>query len=354
MTRIFISYRRDDSAGYVGRLFDRLANQFGREAIFTDIDTIPPGEDFVEAINDAISACDIVLVVMGKQWADIEDNAGQRRLDNPNDFVRLEIATALKMNKRVIPCLVRGASMPYPNQLPSDLQPLLRRNAKEISDHNFHHDMDELIRALHRNATPVPQRPVSTPTRNQVRQPSHTTPRPSPQRNTKSILHSLLWQYVIVSVVLYGVMAGIFGTFLQDVLDQTFPHIQDEHISEALFISGIGFLVGMVVHGVVVSMMLKPLTNEGLSLSSLIFGGPLSILLFRRIVPTIHQGQILTSIFAWGVGLIVGAWVFISTTDIPEVYLIDAPTMTVMIATITVFIGTGWTTLLVRGAIRHQ
>lgn len=148
MARIFISYRRDDSAGYVGRLYDILRDHFGEKAIFTDIDTIQPGEDFVNVIEKAVGSSDVVLAIIGKQWLTLTDDSGQRRLDDPNDYVRLEIAAALQSNLRVIPVLVRDASMPRASDLPPDLQPLSRRNAQEISDKNFHHDVNELIQAL--------------------------------------------------------------------------------------------------------------------------------------------------------------------------------------------------------------
>jgi hypothetical protein len=148
VSQIFISYRRDDSAGYVGRLFDKLSYSFGKTNLFTDIDTIAPGEDFVEVIEDAVGSCEILLAIIGKQWLEIKDEHGNRRLDNPNDFVRLEIATALRRNIRVIPVLVRGAQMPLADTLPDDLKVLSRRNAHIISDRHFHPDVDDLVDAV--------------------------------------------------------------------------------------------------------------------------------------------------------------------------------------------------------------
>jgi len=108
---IFVSYRRDDSSGHAGRLFDRLAAHFGKDRIFMDIDTIEPGEDFVTIIEEAVSSCDILIAIIGRQWL---KSASQNtsRLDNPHDFVRLEIATALNRDIRVFPVLVQRASMP--------------------------------------------------------------------------------------------------------------------------------------------------------------------------------------------------------------------------------------------------
>src|SRR5262245_40887774 len=105
MPNIFISYRREDSSGYAGRLHEQLSAAFGANHIFMDIQDIKPGVDFEDALNRAVGACDILIVLMGKQWLTITDATGRRRIDNPQDFVRLEIATALKRNVRVIPAL---------------------------------------------------------------------------------------------------------------------------------------------------------------------------------------------------------------------------------------------------------
>ena len=128
--KIFISYRRDDSARYAGRLFDHLAARFGAKNVFMDIDTIEPGEDFRTVVENAVSTCDVVLAMIGKQWLSLSDAQGGRRLDDPRDWVRIEIATALANSRvRVIPVLVRDASMPGGDQLPSDLKELAWRNA---------------------------------------------------------------------------------------------------------------------------------------------------------------------------------------------------------------------------------
>ena len=148
MARIFISYRRDDSGGWAGRLYDRLSQHFGRDNVFMDIDAIEPGLDFVEVIEQAVGSCDALIALIGKQWLTITDDAGLRRLDNPEDFVRLEIAAALARNIRVIPALVEGARMPGSPDLPDVLRMLARRHAHEISDRRFHYDADRLIEVL--------------------------------------------------------------------------------------------------------------------------------------------------------------------------------------------------------------
>jgi formylglycine-generating enzyme required for sulfatase activity len=145
---IFISYRRDDSGGHAGRLLDRLSAHFGEDQIFMDIDYIEPGEDFVQVIEEAVGSCEILIALIGRGWPASRDETGRRRLDNPKDFVRLEIAAALDRHIRVIPVLVQGAPIPRPQDLPEDLLPLSRRHAFELSDLRWKHDVDRLIRSL--------------------------------------------------------------------------------------------------------------------------------------------------------------------------------------------------------------
>jgi hypothetical protein len=132
--KIFISYRRDDSSASAGRLYDRLIGRFPSNQIFMDVTNLDPGVDFVKVIEESVGSCDVLIAVIGRHWLISSDEEG-RRLDNPEDFVRLEIATALKRGIRVIPVLVEGASMPRPGELPDDLKSLVRRNALEVS-HN--------------------------------------------------------------------------------------------------------------------------------------------------------------------------------------------------------------------------
>jgi formylglycine-generating enzyme required for sulfatase activity len=143
--RIFISYRRADSAGYAGRIYDRLVANFGDDAIFMDVDTIEGGTDFITVLEDAVQSCDVLIALIGRQWLSIKDKDGKRRLDNPEDFVRIEIATALKRNIRVIPVLVDGVDMPQSNELPENLKALSRRNALQVNHHSFNPDVYRLI-----------------------------------------------------------------------------------------------------------------------------------------------------------------------------------------------------------------
>src|SRR5215471_10809896 len=140
MARVFISYRRRDSQWVAGRLYDRLAEVIGRDHLFFDVSDIEPGEDFVSRIREIVGRCDVLLAVIGPNWATITDDVGRRRLDNSGDLIRIEIAAALERNIRVIPILVDGASMPEEHQLPSELAPLARRNAHDVSFARFHTD----------------------------------------------------------------------------------------------------------------------------------------------------------------------------------------------------------------------
>jgi len=148
--QIFISYRRDDSSGWAGRLYDHISNHFPNRQIFMDVDNLDPGVDFVEAIETSVSSCEVLVAVIGKRWLVSSDDEGNRRLDKPDDFVRLEIATALKRNIRVIPVLVDGASMPRSTGLPEDLKPLVRRNALPVSHDRFRFDSERLTDAIKR------------------------------------------------------------------------------------------------------------------------------------------------------------------------------------------------------------
>ena len=148
--QIFISYRRADTSWAVTSLCSSLLKHFSEKQIFRDIDTISPGEDFVDALEEAVSKCDVLIAVIGKDWLNIINKRGERALDNASDFVRVEIATALKRKIRVIPVLVDNTIMPSAEELPDDLKPLARRNAVELNSHRFNLDAEQLIKALNK------------------------------------------------------------------------------------------------------------------------------------------------------------------------------------------------------------
>lgn len=164
--RIFLSYRRDDAAGHAGRLHDALLEHFRRDQIFMDIDAIEPGLDFVESIERALSQCDVLLVLIGPRWLAEQGSGGRRRLDDPGDFVRLEVQAALSRGDlRVVPVLIQGAQMPAAEDLPDELRSLVRRNALEVSDTRWGYDVSQLIELLKRieRAKRGIVRPVAAP-----------------------------------------------------------------------------------------------------------------------------------------------------------------------------------------------
>src|SRR5829696_2978414 len=153
--RIFISYRREETAYPAGWLYDRLAERFGSGQVFKDVDSIQLGDDFVEVITRAVASCDVLLALVGDEWLTITDQDGRRRLDDPDDFVRLEIEAALTRNVRVIPILIDGATMPRPEELPPSLAGLVRRQALELSPSRFDFDTSRLLKVLDRTLVEV-------------------------------------------------------------------------------------------------------------------------------------------------------------------------------------------------------
>jgi len=164
MGGIFLSYRREDSAGWTGRLSEHLKERFGPNSIFIDIDTIEPGADFTEALQKAVSACDVLLAIIGPDWVTATDTSGKPRLDDPNDWVRVEITAALKRKIRVIPVLVGGASVPTKNLLPDELAALAQRQAHELTDKRWSYDVEQLVNTLPATRPILSAYPNVTPT----------------------------------------------------------------------------------------------------------------------------------------------------------------------------------------------
>ena len=148
MDSIFLSYRREDSEGQAGRLYDDLVAVFGSDSVFMDVAAIQPGRDFRKSIDQSLNSCGVFLSLIGKNWLSAKDTSGQRRLDDPADFVRIETGAALKRDIPVIPILVQGASAPKPDQLPDDLKELAFRNAVELTHARWDSDIEVLIKAL--------------------------------------------------------------------------------------------------------------------------------------------------------------------------------------------------------------
>jgi hypothetical protein len=153
---VFISYRRSDSSDVTGRIFDALSSKFSKDVLFKDVESIPLGADFRTVISNAVGQCKVLLAVIGPDWLEVKDPNGGRRLDNPDDYVRLEIASALKREIPVIPVLVEQAVMPRKEHLPLELQDLSYRNGIPVRhDPDFHHDMDRLCEELNLHVQPT-------------------------------------------------------------------------------------------------------------------------------------------------------------------------------------------------------
>jgi hypothetical protein len=146
--KVFICYRREETAAHAGRLYDAMVARFGEGNVFIDVDDVGPGVDFVERIDHVLAECRALIVVMGPSWATMEDGRGGRRIDDPDDFVRREVESGLDSNATVIPVLVSGAGMPRRDSLPQELRPIARRNALELSETRWAHDIGRLFGAL--------------------------------------------------------------------------------------------------------------------------------------------------------------------------------------------------------------
>src|SRR6516225_9031338 len=144
---IFISYRREETAAHAGRLYDRLSDHFGEDRVFMDVDSIAIGADFTKAITEAVSGCSILLALIGRHWSAVTDPKGIRRIDYPQDFVRVEIETALQQDIWVVPVLVDRAVLPQAADLPPSLRPLIRRQALELTHTGFRSEVSRLVAA---------------------------------------------------------------------------------------------------------------------------------------------------------------------------------------------------------------
>ncbi|MEQ1580767.1 MAG: TIR domain-containing protein [Steroidobacteraceae bacterium] len=165
MPGIFISYRRSDNPDATGRIYDRLVAEFGRALVFKDIDSIPLGWDFRGHLNEIIGDCAAVLAIVGPHWTDIRNEAGERRLEDPDDFVRIELEAALARNIPVVPVLVGNALMPGSALLPSTLEALAYRQSIEVRpDPDFHNDATRLVASLRRILDPSAPDVDDTPT----------------------------------------------------------------------------------------------------------------------------------------------------------------------------------------------
>src|SRR6202030_897025 len=148
MSTVFISDGREITPPEARALFNELLGKLGKNSVFMDVDSIALGRDFRGALQKTLEACDLMLVLIGKDWAEVKDEEGRPRLHNPGDFVRLEIEAALKRDIVVTPILLQGAHMPAPEQLPAEIRDLVYRNGFELSHNRWESDFAEMTRRL--------------------------------------------------------------------------------------------------------------------------------------------------------------------------------------------------------------
>ena len=189
---IFISYRRAGTEGYAGRIYDRLAERFSSERVFMDVTDIGVGEDFVDAIGQAIGSCRVVIVLIGQHWHTVTDEMGRRRLDDPHDFVHLEVKSALERGILVVPVLVHGAAMPRVSDLPVDISELARRNSIEIRHRHFDADAKFLVAELERHF-------------------GESDPRGAELSGEKAPRRILVWSWLLI--LIFIVILGLGGYF---------------------------------------------------------------------------------------------------------------------------------------------
>jgi hypothetical protein len=194
---IILSYRREDSAGVTGRIFDRLTQEFGTDRVFMDIDSMPAGVDFHDHLQEILADCGALLVVVGKTWRSQRKGQPARIMD-PDDWVRIEVETALERGIPVVPLLIDGATLPARDQLPESLWPLLRRNALPVdSGRDFHAQMTRLVRDLRVQLDPVSPNNDDRPTTTTLQE---MTALPVQRVNWKALGRWILLLALIITV----------------------------------------------------------------------------------------------------------------------------------------------------------
>ena len=250
--RIFISYRRDDSRGYAGRLQGDLSRRYSEEHVFRDVE-IPPGADFGEYLTGLVDRCNVVLAIIGPRWLDARDRDGERRIDDPDDWVRLEIERALARDGvEVIPVLVDGARLPPREELPESLLALRRRNAFELSDRRWDYDLEELgkhLDALLRGTSAIHVKPTGPPPQPTTVMP--VTPAPAPQPEPEPADHTTF-------AVLAAACVALLTAFPADLLAHNFVNrppldrddlvtVRDFILEKAIFFGIVGALAALAV-----------------------------------------------------------------------------------------------------------
>ncbi|HKA38360.1 MAG TPA: toll/interleukin-1 receptor domain-containing protein [Burkholderiales bacterium] len=148
MATVFISYRREETAGEARALFQALVARLGEASVFMDVDAIALGRDFRQVLQERLASCDLLLALVGRGWIEAKNASGKRRLEDPTDYVRLEIEAALKRNIPVTPVLLQGAQMPAEQQLPESMRDFVYRNGFELSHNRWESDVQEMLKRL--------------------------------------------------------------------------------------------------------------------------------------------------------------------------------------------------------------
>src|SRR5215211_5319010 len=205
--RVFINYRREDASGHAGRLYDALTERLGSEHVFMDVDAIRPGENFAKVLDQSVESCDVLIALIGRRWASSADREARRRLERPEDYVRLELQTALKSPRtRVIPALVQGAEMTTSDALPEALRDFSMRQAIELSDARWRSDVERLIRELEGGSFESETTPFERPLRpNRPAQP--TRGHEAPQRRGWAVAAAMVASAaaaIVVAVIATG------------------------------------------------------------------------------------------------------------------------------------------------------
>jgi hypothetical protein len=235
MPKVFICYRRSDSAHAAQSIYEKLAEHYGAESVVFDVDTIPIGVDFVEYLNQQVNECDVLLAVIGDNWLDAQAKDGTRRLDDLNDFVRIEIQAALKRKIPVIPVLVENASIPSEAELPRGLKQLSRRNAAEVrAGRHLQTYLDDLVRDIedslqHVSRPPEPATPSeSSPSKEQPKEGQPESPQPlggrvhsdKPQSTkpatTAPSSSRCRWLILVTVIAAISVIGLIYSLYLND------------------------------------------------------------------------------------------------------------------------------------------
>jgi formylglycine-generating enzyme required for sulfatase activity len=240
--KIFISYRRDDSAGHAGRVHDRLEREFGRDLLFMDVDAVPLGMNFIKILREEVAKCDVFLAVIGPNWFNIKDKSGNRRIDDPHDYVRVEISSALQREIPVIPVLLDGAEVPTIEQLPKDLEELALRNGLYVRHASFHSDLDRLIAGLKGPLDRMLTRDAQSPSSQDHARETVTTHESgvgapeTAQRAPRDHASKLLWPALIFgsAVVLASAIFGMAFLKRPPVVPLHSPSAQSQPTSQAL------------------------------------------------------------------------------------------------------------------------